>query len=313
MRSQDRRLFRWFMTLAFGSMGTRGSTRDTRDIPTVRPSSRVLAVAMATATTFALFVSMLAATAAAAATSSIEPAGGGSAEAQPTTPGGSSPPATITPNALSFAGYSWAVKSSTSPVGPGPNVFDAKGPYVDSSGSMHLRIVKTTSGWESSEVILNPTLGYGTYRWTVHGPLATFDPNVVLALFTYDNSTTSPTNREIDFEASRFADASNATNAQYVVQPWDTPGNLQRITIPQGTETIISLTWTPGSVAYTGETVRYNGKAVALPSWTNTSASVPNSSTEQVHMSLWLFRGAPPSNGKPVAVEVTGFAFSPAN
>jgi hypothetical protein len=104
---------------------------------------------------------------------------------------------------LDFAGYPWTVKSSTSPTGPGPNIFDAAGPFVDPSGALHLQIVKTTAGWESSEVILNPTLGYGTYRWTVEGPLSTLDPNVVLSLFTYDDSDTSPSNREMDFEASR--------------------------------------------------------------------------------------------------------------
>jgi hypothetical protein len=29
-------------------------------------------------------------------------------------------------------------------------------------------------------------------------------------------------------------------------------------------------------------------------------------------MSLWLFRGAAPSNGKPVSVNVTSFTFTPA-
>jgi hypothetical protein len=33
--------------------------------------------------------------------------------------------------------------------------------------------------------------------------------------------------------------------------------------------------------------------------------------TEQVHMSLWLFRGSPPSNGKQVTVKVTDSVHSP--
>jgi hypothetical protein len=49
----------------------------------------------------------------------------------------------------------------------------------------------------------------------------TLDPDVVLALFTYDDTRTSPTNREIAFEASRFADAEEPTNAPYVVQPYE--------------------------------------------------------------------------------------------
>jgi hypothetical protein len=60
---------------------------------------------------------------------------------------------------LAFAGYPWTVKSSTTRIGPGPNLFDAAGPYVDSSGDLHLRILNTAAGWQSSEVVLNPTLG----------------------------------------------------------------------------------------------------------------------------------------------------------
>jgi hypothetical protein len=218
---------------------------------------------------------------------------------------------TTPPSSLQFAGYTWQVKSSTSPIGPGPNVFDGKGPRVDASGAMHLRIVRVGSTWESSEVVLDPTLGYGTYVWSVHGPVATLDPNAVLALFTYDPSDTSPSNREIDFEASRFGTASQPTNAQYVVQPYETPGNLHRITIPSGATTIVSMTWVPGRVTFSGSTVK--GKRTSpLPTWTNTSASVPTSATEQVHMSLWLFRGAAPMRGKPVSVNVTAFTFTPA-
>ena len=215
--------------------------------------------------------------------------------------------AAVPPGTLSFAGYPWTVKSSTSPVGPGPNVFAAAGtdetggPFVDSSG-LHLQVVHTNTGWESSEVILNPTLGYGTYRWTVSGPLSSLDPNVVFSLFTYDDSEAAPSNnREMDFEASRFGAAGDPTNAQYVVQPYDTAGNLQRISLPAADPTTITMTWLPGTVTFSSG---------SLGSWTNSSTSVPTSSTEQVHMSLWLFRGAPPSDGQPVSVAVTDFQFT---
>ena len=242
----------------------------------------------------------------------------GAAGAAPAMPGTAADPgapyaqAAGPQNLLTFAGYQWTVKSSTTPIGPGPNVFAASGPYVDSAGALHLRIVKTKTGWESSEVILNPTLGYGTYRWTVHGPVSTLDPNVVFALFTYDNSNTSPSNREIDFEASRFGYAPDPTNAQYVVQPYETPGNLQRITIPKSSTTTVTMTWVPGSVTFSVATGR--GRNVqTLPPWTNNSSSVPTSATEQVHMSLWLFRGAPPSDGKRAAITVDDFQFTPAS
>jgi hypothetical protein len=220
---------------------------------------------------------------------------------------------TTSPSSLSFAGRSWAVKSSSTPVGPGPNVFDPKGPYVDSSGNLHLRIVKTSSGWEASEVVLNRSTGYGTYHWTIKGPVATIDPSVVLGLFTYDSSSSSESNRELDIEISRFGSASSTTNSQYVVQPYTTAGNRVRFRIPEGgADTVMSLVWKPGSVTFSGDTVDPDGTTRKLRSWTNRSSSVPNSSTQQVYMNLWLFRGAPPTNGKAVTIEVTGFRFTPA-
>ncbi len=203
---------------------------------------------------------------------------------------------------LNFAGYPWTVKSSTVPVGPGPNLFDAAGPFVDASGDLHLQILKTPLGWQSSEVVLDPTLGYGTYSWTVKGPLSSLDPNVVFALFTYDDSDTSPSHREIDFEASRFTNAGDPTNAQYVVQPYQRAGNLKRITLPNSHWTTVVMTWVPGKVTFSAD---------SLHTWTNSSSSVPTSSTEQVHMSLWLFRGAHPTNKQPVSVKVTDFQFTP--
>jgi hypothetical protein len=204
---------------------------------------------------------------------------------------------------LTFAGYQWTVKNSTSPIGPGPNLFDANGPYVDASGVLHLRILKTAAGWESSEVILNPTLGYGTYRWTVHGPVSTLNPDVVLGIFTYDSVETPPGNGELDFEASRFADPGERTDAQYVVQPNAHPGNRVRIILPNPDITTIMMTWLPGSVTFSAD---------SLPKWKNSSSWVPTNSTEQVHMNLYLFRGVPPSNGQPVAVRVSNFQFSAA-
>ena len=215
------------------------------------------------------------------------------------------------PTRLAFDGRTWTVKGSTAPIGPGPNLFDASGPYVDQFGGLNLRILKTKAGWESSEVVLNPSLGYGTYIWTLRGPVATFDQNVVLALFTYDSAEPTPWNREIDFEASRFGNADNTTNAQYVVQPYYLTGNLQRISIPSATLTKVSMTWRHGSVTYSGETLGPT-KTEQLPSWKNTSPSVPVHGAEQIHMSLWLFQGVAPSNGLPVTVDVTSFAFRPA-
>src|SRR5688572_27783321 len=65
---------------------------------------------------------------------------------------------------LDFAGRTWNIKQSTSPVGPGPNRFSANpnDVWVDAAG-LHLTIHKYSNVWYSTEVILNESLGYGTY------------------------------------------------------------------------------------------------------------------------------------------------------
>ncbi len=204
---------------------------------------------------------------------------------------------------LSFAGYQWSVKSSTSPIGPGPNTFDTYGPFVDSSGDLHLRVFEEDGIWECSEVILDSALGYGTYRWTVDGPVANLDPNVVFAAFTWDDADTPPAHKEMDFEASRFTHPTERTNAQYVVQPNGQHGNRARITLPNPNVTRVVMTWLPGRVTFSAD---------SLPPWTNNSSWVPVAGGAQVHMNLWLFHGVPPTNKKRVSVVVTAFHFTPA-
>jgi hypothetical protein len=272
-------------------------------------------VAVATAITVVVVIISLSATPpAAAGTRSAARAAARAAASTSTRPGAHkrSPASSASgPVVLSFAGYPWTVKSSATPVGPGPNLFDAYGPYVDRSGVMHLRIIDTPSGWQSSEVILNPTVGYGTYTWTVRGQVSNLDPHAVLALFTYPDST-SESNTEVDFEASRFGWATDPTNAQFVVQPAYVPGHLQRITLTKGYETTVSMIWSRNGVSFSGHTVRRNGRVTALPTWTDAAPFPPCACGEQVHMSLWLYFGVAPAEGKPISVAVTGFGYTPA-
>ena len=70
-------------------------------------------------------------------------------------------------------------------MGPGPCVFSTAGVWVDATNALHLAIKKTAAGtWTCAEVIAPASYGYGTYAFRVSSPLNTFDPNVVLGLFT---------------------------------------------------------------------------------------------------------------------------------
>jgi hypothetical protein len=49
---------------------------------------------------------------------------------------------------------------------------------------LHLRITHVGTNWYCAELVSQRTLDYGTYTYRVDGTPETFDPNVVLGMFT---------------------------------------------------------------------------------------------------------------------------------
>jgi hypothetical protein len=219
-------------------------------------------------------------------------------------PAAAARPGPSAPRLLQFDGHTWLVKSSSRRIGPGPNLFDPNGAWVDGAGQLHLRIAKVNGKWQSAEVINQASLGRGTYSWTIQGDLNGLDRNAVLGLFTW-NDDPAFHHREIDIEFARWGNAADPTNGQYVVQPYDTTGNLQRITQPAGSLTSThAFTWGGSSLSFTSTT--------ASPStWTYGGADVPQPGGENARMNLWLFRGQAPTNGQPIEVVITDFTFTP--
>ena len=132
------------------------------------------------------------------------------------------------PRTLQFSGYTWNVKTSAGKVGPGPNLFSdsTNNVWVDASGRLHLKITKDANRWNCAEVICTNSLGHGTYRFYLDSPVDNLDPNVVLGLFTWSDDP-AYADREIDVECSRWANAADSDNAQFVVQPEIAGSTLQ--------------------------------------------------------------------------------------
>lgn len=215
--------------------------------------------------------------------------------------------ATVAPTTVVFSGSSWAVKTSTGPVGPGPNVFSdsPQNVWVDASGQLHLRITHRDGQWQSAEVVLDHSLGYGTYRFDLASSIGGLDPNVVLGLFTWSDDPAYH-HREIDIEAARWG-ATAADNAQYVVQPSSTAGNLRRFVQPDVAPTSHAFTWTQKSVSFRSA----SASDATIASWTYTGRSVPRAGTERTRVNLWLAGGVPPTNGAEVEVVLSAFSFTP--
>ncbi len=216
---------------------------------------------------------------------------------------------------IAFSEYVWAVKNhGKSLAGPGPNRFsDSSGSvFVDDDGRLHLKIRKIKGKWHAAEVINLCTLGYGTYRIYLDSEVDAFDPNVVLGIFTWSDLPAEH-HRELDIEFSRWSDPNNL-NAQYVVQPYDTPGNIFRFSQPPATaQSTQILNWTPGQATFESRighgTAETPGPLVSSFPFTQ---GVPTTEDENFRFNLWMFRGDPPTDGQVQEVIINRFEFEPA-
>jgi hypothetical protein len=211
---------------------------------------------------------------------------------------------------LLFSGVRWWVKTSGGQaVGPGPTVFSdsTETVAVDEAGRLHLRIIERAGRSTGAEVVSECSFGYGTYAWEVVGPIV-LDANVVLGLFTWSDDP-AYAHREIDIELGQWSNPADPTNSQYVVQPWQPPGNLQRFTLPLATpgSLVLSFTWRPDAVHFESR----DAAGVRLSCFTYTGPDIPRPGDEQARINLWLNDGLPPSDGQEVHVTIASFRFTP--
>jgi hypothetical protein len=218
---------------------------------------------------------------------------------------------------VAFAGFDWVVKSSADPMNPGTNYFSDSNQnvWVDNDG-LHLQLRKEGTRWYCSEVFLDQPLGYGWYIFRLGSAVdrQALDPRVVLGLFTYEEDSPMPGDREIDFEFSRWNEP-GGLDAQYVVQPHDWPGHRYRFDTAPDTTSTHAFLWTPGRVSF----VSANGyERIPAPtnttirSWAYTGTDVPRPGLENVRINLWLTDTNGPSNGQPAHVVIKDFQFVPA-
>ncbi|MEW6161113.1 MAG: glycoside hydrolase family 16 protein [Verrucomicrobiota bacterium] len=219
------------------------------------------------------------------------------------------------PNAphLTFSGYEWIVKNSTAPVGPGPNLFSSNtnNVWLDESGRLHLKITNRDGKWQCAEVISVRSFGYGFYRFYLDTVVDQLDRNVVWGLFTYSDDPQFA-HREIDFEFSRWGNATDSNNAQYVVQPWDLPNHRLRYRVsPLLAQTTYQFKWEPNLVTFRSFRKHSLASTDTIGFWTFSGTGVPPPGDENVHINLWLDAARPPSNAREVEVIVNRFEYLP--
>lgn len=215
---------------------------------------------------------------------------------------------------LAFAGYDWWVKSSAGRVGPGPNYFSAStnNVWLDAQGRLHLRITHRSGQWQCAEIVSARTFGFGSYRFALASRVDNLDPSAVLGLFTWSDDP-AYTHREIDVECSRWSNAADPNNAQFVVQPWSPPGQLVRFAVPAGlTNATPSFLWQSNQIVFQCQRGAYSPAPGTnlIRSWTYARA-VPQTGDENVRLNLWLNNGAAPTDGNEVEVVIGSFEFVP--
>jgi hypothetical protein len=214
---------------------------------------------------------------------------------------------------LQFSGYTWGVKASPSPVGPGPNFFSSQESdvFVDASGRLHLKIVQREGSWWCSEIVNTQSLGFGTYIFTLTSPVDQLDPNVVLGLFTWDDLAPQYNFREIDIEFSRWGDP-QGLNSQYVIQPYTPTGNIHRFgTTRFGSLSTHLIEWRADGVRFLSYQGSPANPGAQIQTWSYTGADNPPPGAENARLNLWLMDGKPPTDDKEVEVVVESFRFIP--
>lgn len=209
---------------------------------------------------------------------------------------------------VEFAGRQWVVKSGLS--GPGPNNFSdsAESVWVE-GGQLHLKIRKVNGIWHAAEVSTVCTQ-YGIHRFFTVGRPDLYDQNVVAAMFLYKDDQT-----EVDIEFGKFGDPNAAYNVQYVVQPWDKPGNRERFLMRlNGTYTTHYINWQPSSIQFKSIHGHYQESPPGhvIHEWLYTGADIPAKEDGlKIHINLWLYQGKPPTDGQEVELIVKNAQLPP--
>jgi hypothetical protein len=225
---------------------------------------------------------------------------------------------------IRFSRRNWLVKDSgCGTLDPGSNYFSQskENVWVDENGYLHLKIAERCDKWFCSEVLLDASPGYGRYAFTTQGRLDQLDPNIVLGLFTWDTDAPHHHYREIDVEFSRWGDGNEANNAQYVVQPWDTPGNRHRFQIDCNEQCVTTheILWDAGRIVFRS----YNGDYRRIPlredmicRWVYSGSDIPPAGGENVHINFWLLPPqdnpsgtAKPSDGQEAEIIIKKFRY----
>ena len=210
---------------------------------------------------------------------------------------------------LKFSGYDWDVRTIAGDRGGTNNLYDPDNAWTDPSGALHLRIKKKEGRWSCAEMVLNRSLGYGTYVLTVRDT-SHLEPAAVFSMNTFDDWAGEQYYREMDVEVSRWGNPESQNNAQYGVQPFYVPGNVFPFKVPSGTLTHV-MHWESGHLSFKtfrGPSASARADGIAEHEFT---ASVPSPGQEKVQLFFYVIASEKHPVQKDSEVIVEKFEYLP--
>lgn len=244
-----------------------------------------------------------------------------------------------------WSGFTWIVKASENRyIGPGANLFydSTSNVWLDDAGYLHLKIAYIDGRFTCAEVYTKETVSYGTYVFKLKSRVDQLDKNVVLGLFTWnDSSCYTNTNSEIDIEYAKWGSAANPNSLVFSVQPTNGGNYSERtrsfpVKLNQN-KSICSFSWLPGKVNWAAFQGLYDPPPYSdlIAEWeydTNNSANIPRGGSwcnsmpikipdpetnTRIHLNLWLFDannngyGDRPSDGNEAEVIIQEVQYIP--
>lgn len=244
-----------------------------------------------------------------------------------------------------WSGYTWIAKDSDNKyVGPGANRFSdsTANVWIDDDGYLHLKISNINGRYTCAEVYTKETVSYGTYVFRLKSRIDQLDKNVVLGLFTWnDSSCYTNTNSEIDIEFAKWGNAKNPNSLVFSVQPTDGGNYVERthsfpISLKQN-RSYYSFSWTPDKITWAAFQGLYDPPPFSdlIAGWeydTTNQQNVPRGGSwcnslpikipepevnTRIHINLWLFDannngyGDVPSDGNEVEIIIQEVIYLP--
>ncbi|HXZ79174.1 MAG TPA: hypothetical protein VEG30_04535 [Terriglobales bacterium] len=210
---------------------------------------------------------------------------------------------------LKFSGYDWDVRTIASDRGGTNNLYDPDNAWTDATGALHLQIKKKIGRWACAEMVLSRSLGYGTYVVTVRDT-SHLEPATVFGMFTFEDWGGDQYYREMDLEVSRWGDAANKHNAQYVIQPFYIPGNVSAFDVPAGTLTHM-MRWESGRTSFKTFRGRSAGAGAPVVMEHEFASGIPSPGQSKIHLIFYVVASDKNPLQQPSEVVVEKFEYLP--